>query len=88
MKICEIVQICKYIHKYIYKNDNHIILHFKEFNQNEISKHLNECYIDFMQTAFQMLKYLRYKKNLLVTVLTIHLSNKQSVYYSENIFSQ
>ena len=57
VEVVETVQICKYIHKYIYKNEDCIILYFDEINLNEISEHLNGCYIGLMQTAYQMLKY-------------------------------
>ena len=52
IKMIEIIQIYKYIYKYIYKNKNHIIFYFNEINLNEIVKHLNECYIELMQTAY------------------------------------
>ena len=58
IEVIETVQICKYIHKYIYKNEDCITLHFNEINLNEIAEHLNRCYIKLMQTAYQMLKYL------------------------------
>ena len=34
-----------------------------------------------MQTAYQMLKYPSYKEDSLITVLSIHLLNEQSVYF-------
>ena len=58
VEVVETVQICKYIHKYIYKNEDCIIFCFNEINLNKIAEHLNRCYIELMQTAYQMLKYL------------------------------
>ena len=57
VEVIETVQVCKYIHKYIYKNENCIIFHFDEINLNEVAEHLNRYYIELMQTAYQMLKY-------------------------------
>ena len=57
VEMIETVQVCKYIHKYIYKGENCIIFHFNEINLNEIAEHLNRHYIKSMQTAYQMLKY-------------------------------
>ena len=48
----ETVQICKYVHKYIYKNENCITFCFNEINLNEIIKYLNECYIELMQIIY------------------------------------
>ena len=52
VEIIKIVQVCKYIHKYIYKNENHIILHFNEINLNKVAEYLNRHYIKLMQTAY------------------------------------
>ena len=52
VEMIETVQVCKYIHKYIYKNENCIILCFNEINLNEITEHLNRYYIKSMQTAY------------------------------------
>ena len=57
---------------------------FKKIHVNEVAENLNECYIGPMQTAYQMLKYPSHKKDLLITVLSIHLLNEQSVYFLEN----
>ena len=84
VKMVKTVQVCKYIHKYIYKREDHITVCFKEIYINKVAEHFNECYIESMQTAYQMLKYLFYKEDSLITVLSIYLLNKQSVYFSEN----
>ena len=57
VEVVETVQVCKYIYKYIYKDEDCIILHFDEINLNEIAEYLNGCYIESMQTVYQMLKY-------------------------------
>ena len=85
MEMMKTVQVCKYIHKYIYKRKDCVTVCFKEVYVDEVAKHLNEHYIKLMQTAYQMLKYLFYKKDSLITVLSIHLFNEQSVYFSENV---
>ena len=57
VEMVKIIQVCKYIHKYIYKSENCITLCFNEINLNEVAEHLNRHYIKLMQTAYQMLKY-------------------------------
>ena len=52
VEVIEIVQVCKYIHKYIYKNENYIIFHFNKINLNKIAEHLNKYYIELIQTAY------------------------------------
>ena len=88
VKMIKTVQVCKYIHKYIYKEENYITVCFKEIYVNEIAEHLNEHlnehYIESMQTVYQMLKYLFYKEDSSITVLSIHFSNEQSVYFLKN----
>ena len=88
VEVIKTVQVCKYIYKYIYKNEDYITFCFNKINLNEIAEHLNECYIKLMQTAYQMLKYSWYKKNSSVTILNIHLSDEQSVYYKKNVTSE
>ena len=84
VEMIEIVQMCKYIHKYIYKREDCVIICFKRIYIDEVAKHLNEYYIGPMQTAYQMLEYPFHKEDSLITVLSIHFPNKQSVYFSEN----
>ena len=57
VEVVETVQVCKYIHKYIYKGEDCITLCFNEINLDEVAEHLNRHYIGLMQTAYQMLKY-------------------------------
>ena len=57
VEVIETIQVCKYIHKYIYKDEDHIILCFDEINLNKVAKHLNRHYIEPIQTVYQMLKY-------------------------------
>ena len=57
VEVIKTVQVCKYIYKYIYKNENYIIFCFNEINLNEIAEHLNKYYIKSMQIVYQMLKY-------------------------------
>ena len=52
IEVIETVQICKYIHKYIYKNKNYITFCFNKINLNKIAEHLNRYYIKLMQTAY------------------------------------
>ena len=47
VKTCVIVKIVKYIHKYIYKNENQTILQINE--NDEIFRYINDRYIDFLQ---------------------------------------
>ena len=42
VKIVKIVQIIKYIYKYVYKNENYTTVQFNDVNLNEISEYLNE----------------------------------------------
>ena len=44
----ETVQMCKYIHKYIYKRENHVTVHFEGIYVNEVVEHLNKHYIRSM----------------------------------------
>ena len=75
---------CKYIHKYIYKGENCVTVHFKGVHINEVAEHLNGYYIGPMQAAYQMLEYSSHKKDSLITVLSIHLLNEQPVYFLED----
>jgi len=50
VKICESIQIIKYVHKYMYKEKDQTIMKLKN-NLNEITHHLNDCYISSNQTA-------------------------------------
>ena len=84
VEVVKTVQVCKYIHKYIYKKEDYITICFKEVYVDEVVEHLNECYIKSMQAAYQMLKYLFHKEDSLITVLSIHLLNEQSVYFPED----
>ncbi len=44
VEICESIQIIKYIHKYIYKEEDQTIMKLKN-NSNKITCHLNDHYI-------------------------------------------
>ena len=55
VKICVIVKIVKYIHKYIYKNDDQIILQINK--NNKIFWHINDRYINFLQIVWKLIKY-------------------------------
>ena len=88
IEVIETVQICKYIHKYIYKSEDHITLCFNEINLDEVAEHLNGHYIKLMQAAYQILKYSWYKEDSPVTILSIHFSDEQPVYYKENATSE
>ena len=84
VEVMKTVQMCKYIHKYIYKGEDCVTVYFERVYIDEVAEHLNEYYIGPMQAAYQMLKYPSHKKDSSITVLSIHLSNEQSVYFSEN----
>ncbi len=47
VKICKIIKIIQYVHKYVYKNDDQTILQIDE--NDEIVRHLHERYIDSIQ---------------------------------------
>ena len=48
VKIMKTIQIIKYIHKYVYKNENYITIQFNDVNLNKILKHLNRWYVNLM----------------------------------------
>jgi len=50
VEICESIQIIKYVHKYVYKEEDQIIMKLKN-NLNKITRHLNDHYISSNQTA-------------------------------------
>ena len=60
------------------------MIYFKEIHIAEIAEHFNQCYIESMQTVYQILKYLFHKEDSLITILSIHFLNKQPVYFLKN----
>ena len=75
VKICNFVQIIKYIHKYMYKEEDWTIMKLKN-NSNEITCHLNDHYISLNQTAWNLFKFCSYIKNSFITHLIMHLSDE------------
>jgi len=84
VKICESIQIIKYIHKYVYKEEDQTIMKLKN-NLNEIIHHLNDHYIFLNQTAWNLFKFCSHIENSFITRLIMHLSDEQSMYFSKNI---
>ncbi len=84
VEICDSVQIIKYIHKYMYKEEDQIIMKLKN-NLNEITRHLNDRYIFLNQTAWNLFKFHNHIKNSFITHLIMHLSDEQSIYFSKNV---
>lgn len=86
VKFCVIVKIIKYIHKYIYKNDDQITL---QINKNdEIFQHINDRYIYSVQVVWKLMKYFIHFEFFVFHRLFLHLSDKQFVYFSANLSSQ
>ena len=79
VKICVFVKIVKYIHKYIYKNENQITLQINE--NDEIARHVSKRYIEFVQIVYELMKYVSYNKYLSIHRLFVHLFEKQSIYF-------
>ncbi len=84
VKICESIQIIKYVHKYMYKEKDQTIMKLKN-NLNEITHHLNDCYISSNQTAWNLFKFHSHIENSFITRLIMHLSDEQSMYFSKNV---
>ncbi len=84
VEICEFIQIIKYVHKYVYKEEDQTIMKLKN-NLNEITRHLNDCYISSNQTAWNLFKFCNHIKNSFITRLIMHLFDEQSMYFSENV---
>ena len=84
VEICESIQIIKYIHKYMYKEEDWTIMKLKN-NLNEITRHLNDRYIFLNQTAWNLFEFCSHIENSFITRLIVHLSDEQSMYFSENV---
>ena len=84
VEICNSVQIIKYIHKYVYKEEDWIIMKLKN-NSNEIMHHLNDHYISSNQTAWNLFKFCNHIENSFIMRLIMHLSDEQSMYFSKNV---
>ena len=68
VEICESIQIIKYIHKYMYKEEDQTIMKLKN-NSNKITHHLNDYYISSNQTAWNLFKFCNYIENSFITCL-------------------
>jgi hypothetical protein len=84
VEVCAIVKIVKYIHKYVYKDCNQITLQIQK--NDEITRHLNERYIDSSQIVWELFEYLTHEKHSLVHHLLVHLLDQQIVYFDSNLF--
>ncbi len=84
VEICESIQIIKYVHKYVYKEEDWTIMKLKN-NLNEITRHLNDRYISLNQTAWNLFEFRNHIENSFITRLIVHLSDEQSMYFSENV---
>ena len=71
VKICASVKVVKYIHKYIYKEDNQITLQINE--NDEIAKHVNDRYINSSQVAWKLLEYSSHQEWSSIHHLFVHL---------------
>ncbi len=72
VEICKSIQIIKYVHKYMYKEENWTIMKLKN-NSNEITHHLNDHYISSNQTAWNLFKFRSHIKNSFIMRLIMHL---------------
>ncbi len=84
VEICNSVQIIKYIHKYVYKEEDRTIMKLKN-NSNKITCHLNDRYIFSNQAAWNLFKFRSHIENSFITRLIVHLSDEQSMYFSKNV---
>ncbi len=84
VEICEFIQIIKYVYKYMYKEEDQTIMKLKN-NSNKITHHLNDHYISLNQTAWNLFKFYNHIENSFITRLIMHLSDEQSMYFSENV---
>ena len=85
-KICAIVKVVKYIHKYIYKKEDQITL---QINKNdEITKHINDRYINLSQVAWKLFEYSSHQEWLSIHRLLVYLFKQQSMYFDLELFSK
>ena len=86
VKICVIVKIVKYIHKYIYKNDDQAILQINE--NDEIFSYINDRYIDSLQIVWKLMKYFVHDEQSSIHRFFVHLFDEQSIYFFSNLSNQ
>jgi hypothetical protein len=85
VKICTIVKIIQYVHKYVYKNDDQTILRIDE--NDEIVRHLHERYIDSTQIVWKLFEYATHEKYSTIHSLFVHLFEQQSVYFEIDLIA-
>jgi hypothetical protein len=85
VKICTIVKIIQYVHKYVYKNDDQTILRIDE--NDEIVHHLHERYIDSIQIVWKLFEYATHEKYSTIHSLFVHLLEQQSMYFEIDLFA-
>ncbi len=85
VKICTIVKIIQYVHKYVYKDDDQTILRIDE--NDEIVRHLHERYIDSTQIVWKLFEYATHEKYSTIHFLFIHLFEQQSMYFEIDLFA-
>ncbi len=71
VKICTIVKIIQYVHKYVYKSDDQTMLKIDE--NDEIVRHLHERYIDLIQIVWKFFEYVTHEKYFTIHSLFVHL---------------
>jgi hypothetical protein len=85
VKICTIVKIIQYIHKYVYKNEDQITLRIDE--NDEIVRHLHERYINLIQQiVWKFFEYDTHEKYFMTHSLFVHLLDQQSMYFEIDLF--
>ena len=96
VEICSFIIAIKHVHKYVYKNINHIIIHItiennfnhqNVFNQSidKIDEYVFNQYIDSCQIVWNIFEFKNHYEKFSMMFLNLHLSNQQSIYYRNDI---
>ncbi len=84
IKVCIIVKAIKYIHKYVYKGTDRIIVVVSGTN-NKITCYVQAQYIGPIEAFWRLFEYTTHQEFLLVQHLAVYLPGQHIVYFTNDI---